>query len=61
MRIWVYVPIKISEVTVFPFKVGGSCLVEIDMKQNRLIVKPIGEEEAVKLGWRKRERRKRHP
>lgn len=60
-RIWVYVPTKLSEDTAFPFKVGDPCLVEIDMKQNRLIVKSIAEEEAVKLGWRKRERRKRHP
>jgi len=60
-RVWIYVPTKLSEDTAFPFKVGDPCLVEIDMKQNRLIVKPVTEKEAVKSGWRKRERRKRHP
>jgi hypothetical protein len=57
-RIWVYVPTKVSEDTAFPFKIGNPCLVEIDEKGTRLIVNPISEKEAIKLGWRKRNRRK---
>ncbi len=57
-RIWIYVPTKVSEDTAFPFKIGMPCLVEIDAEKGHLIVKPISEKEAVKMGWRKRERRK---
>jgi hypothetical protein len=57
-RIWVYVPTKVSEDTAFPFEIGMPCSVEIDEKRQQLIVKPISEEEAIKLGWRKRMRRK---
>jgi hypothetical protein len=34
------------------------CLVEIDEEKRQLIVKPISEKEATKLGWRKRAERK---
>jgi hypothetical protein len=34
------------------------CLVEIDEEKKQLVVKPISEKEARKLGWRKRIRRK---
>lgn len=57
-RIWVYVPTKVSEDTAFPFKIGMPCLVRIDKEKSELIVNRISEEEAVKLGWRKRTRRK---
>lgn len=57
-RIWIYVPTKVSEDTAFPFKIGEPCLVEIDTKKECLLVKPIPEEEALELGWRKRKRRK---
>ena len=56
-RIWIYVPTKVSEDTAFPFKVGMPCLVEIDGEKGNLIIKPISEKEAIKVGWRKRERR----
>jgi len=55
-RIWVYVPTKISEDTAFPFKVGAPCLVEIN--EGKLVVKPISEDKAMGLGWRKRVRGK---
>ncbi len=57
-RIWVYVPTKVSEDTAFPFKIGAPCLVEIAEDKKQLVVKPISEKEAIKLGWRKRNRRK---
>lgn len=57
-RIWIYVPTKVGEDTAFPFDVGAPCLVEIDEEERRLVISPISEEEAVRLGWRKRERRK---
>jgi hypothetical protein len=57
-RIWVYVPTKISEDTAFPLKLGSPCLIEIDEEKRNLVVKPISEKEAIKLGWRKRLRRK---
>jgi len=57
-RIWIYVPTKVSEDTAFPFKIGMPCLVEIDEEKGQLVVKPISEKEATKLGWRKRIRRK---
>jgi len=56
-RIWIYVPTKVSEDTAFPFKIGMPCLVEINEEKRQIIVKPISEEEAIKLGWRKRKRR----
>jgi len=57
-RIWIYVPTKVSEDTAFPFEIGMPCLVEIDEEKGLLVVKPISEKEATKLGWRKRTRRK---
>ena len=56
-RIWVYVPTKVSEDTSFPFKIGLPCLVQIDERKQELIIKPISEEEAMKQGWRKRNRK----
>ena len=57
-RIWIYVPTKVSEDTAFPFQIGMPCLVEIDEEKRQLVVKPMSEKEATKLGWRKRTRRK---
>jgi len=57
-RIWIYVPTKVSEDTAFPFEVGMPCLVEINKEKRQLIVRRISEKEAIKLGWRKRKRRK---
>jgi hypothetical protein len=57
-RIWIYVPTKVSEDTAFPFKIGMPRLVEINEEKAHLTVKPIPEKEAIKIGWRKRERRK---
>jgi hypothetical protein len=57
-RIWIYVPTKVSEDTAFPFRIGMPCVVEINEKRRQLVVKPISEKEATKLGWRKRLRRK---
>ena len=57
-RIWIYVPTKVSEDTAFPFELGMPCLVEIHKEKRQLIVRPISEKEAIKLGWRKRRRRK---
>jgi hypothetical protein len=57
-RIWIYVPTKVSDDTAFPFQIVMPCLVEIDEKKGQLVVKPISEKEAKKLGWRKRIRRK---
>lgn len=57
-RIWVYVPTKVSEDTAFPFKVGMPCLVRIDEEKKQLVIEPISEEEAIRLGWRKRMRKK---
>jgi hypothetical protein len=51
------VPTKVSEDTAFPFKIGMPCLVEINEEKRQLVVKPISEKEATKLGWRKRIRR----
>ena len=57
-RIWIYVPTKVSEDTAFPFEVGMPCLVEINKEKGQLIVRRISDKEALKLGWRKRKRRK---
>jgi hypothetical protein len=54
---WVYIPTKISEDTAFPFKTGMPCVVQMDEKKQQLLIKPISEDEAIKLGWRKRNRR----
>jgi hypothetical protein len=56
-RVWIYIPTKISEDTAFPFEISDPCAVEIDLKQNRLVIEPISKERAFKLGWQKRERR----
>jgi hypothetical protein len=39
---------------------GEPCLVEIDVKQKMLTIKPITKNEAIKLGWKKRKRREEH-
>jgi hypothetical protein len=57
-RIWVYVPTKVSEDTAFPFEIGMPCLIKLEVEKRQLVIKPISEEEAEKLGWRKRNRRK---
>lgn len=57
-RIWIYIPTKVSEDTAFPFKIGMPCLVDMKIEEGLLNIKPISEKEAVKLGWRKRKRRK---
>jgi hypothetical protein len=51
-------PSPISSARVFPFKIGMPCLVTIKEKEGQLVVKPISEKEATKLGWRKRMRGK---
>jgi hypothetical protein len=56
-RIWIYVPTKVGEDTAFPFKIGMPCIVEINEERRQLVVEPISEKEAKKLGWRKRVRR----
>ncbi len=56
-RIWVYVPTKVSEDTSFPFKIGMPCSVQIDERKQELIIKSISEEDAIKKGWRKRNRK----
>lgn len=58
IRIWIKVPTKVSEDTVFPFNVGEPCLVEINTEELCLKIKPISDKEAVELVWRKRRRRK---
>jgi hypothetical protein len=57
-RIWIYVPTKVAEDTSFKFKVGEPCLVEIDTGRGWLIIKPISVEEAKKLGWTERLRKR---
>jgi len=57
-RIWIYIPTKVSEDTAFPFKIGMPCLVDMKIKEGCLNIKQLSEKEAVKLGWRKRKRRK---
>ena len=57
-RVWIYVPTKVKEDTAFPFEAGDPCLVEIDTEGGGLIVRPVSVEEAVRLGWRERRRRK---
>jgi hypothetical protein len=56
-RIWIYIPTKVSEGTSFPFRVRDPCLVQLDTERKQLLVKRIGREEAVTLGWRERKRR----
>jgi hypothetical protein len=56
-RIWIYVPTRVSDDTAFPFKVGDPCLVQLDNERRQLIVRKIGRDEAVRLGWRERKRR----
>jgi hypothetical protein len=55
-RIWVYVPTKVSEDTAFPFKIGEPCFVKID-ERNQLVIEPISKEDAIKQGWRLRNRK----
>ena len=56
-RIWIYIPTKVSEDTAFPFKVGFPCRVEIDERRKQLVVKPISEDQTLKLGLSKRRKR----
>jgi hypothetical protein len=58
VRIWIYVPTKVSEDTSFPFKIGDPCEVEIDMTKGQgiLLVRKISKEQAMKKGWSRRRR-----
>ena len=51
------VPTRVSEDTSFPFKIGDPCLVQLDLEKKLLVVKKLGKEEALRLGWRERKRR----
>lgn len=56
LRVWIYVPTKVSEDTAFPFKVGEPCEVEIDAKRKGLVIKSIDAARARELGWSRRDR-----
>jgi hypothetical protein len=58
-RIWIYIPTKVAEDTSFQFKVGDPCFVEIDTSRGWLVIKPISLEEAKKLGWAERPRKRK--
>jgi hypothetical protein len=57
-RIWIYVPTKVSEDTAFPFKVGDPCLIQLDVERRQLLVRQIGREKAVSMGWRTERKRR---
>ena len=54
--IWIYVPSKVSSDSVFPFKIGEPCLIEIDAKGKSLTVKQVSKQKAKELGWKERKR-----
>jgi hypothetical protein len=56
LRIWIYVPTKISEDSAFPFKAGDPCEIDLDIKEAKLVIKPIDRAKAEKQGWNKRRR-----
>lgn len=56
VRVWVYVPTKVSEDSAFPFKVGDPCEVEIDADTKSLAVRPLSVKEANLRGWARRDR-----
>lgn len=56
VRVWIYVPTKVSEDTAFPFKIGEPCEVEIDAKRKGLVINSIDIGRAQKLGWSRRQR-----
>jgi hypothetical protein len=57
-RFWIYIPTKVSEDSSFPLKVGDPCLVQLDLERKQLLIKRIGMEDAVKLGWRAERKRR---
>jgi len=57
-RFWIYIPTKVSEDSSFPLKVGDPCLVQLDLERKQLLIKRIGREDAVKLGWRAERKRR---
>jgi len=56
VRVWIYIPSKVSEDSAFPFKIGEPCEVEIDTGGKRLVVKPIVASAAYEQGWARRNR-----
>ena len=58
IRIWIYIPTRVSEDTGFPFEVGDPCEVELDLRKKQLIIKTISEDLAYKKGWARRKRGK---
>jgi len=58
VRVWIYVPTKVSEDTAFPFKIGEPCEVEIDTDEKALMVRSVSVKEANRMGWSRRERYK---
>ncbi len=59
VRVWIYVPTKVSEDTAFPFKIGDPCEVEIDTAKKSVVVRQIAIDKAHDLGWSRRERYKK--
>ncbi len=51
-------PTKVKEDTAFPFEAGDPCIVEIDADGGGISISAISVEEAGRLGWRERRRRK---
>ncbi|MDV3243717.1 MAG: hypothetical protein LYZ69_02275 [Nitrososphaerales archaeon] len=59
VRVWVYVPTKVSEDTAFPFRIGEPCEIEIDTDRKSVVIKPVSLKEANLKGWSRRERYKK--
>ena len=57
-RIWIYVPTKVSEDTAFPFKVGDPCLIQLDTERKQLVIRQLGREKAISIGWRTERKRR---
>jgi len=57
-RIWIYVPTKVSEDTAFPFKVGDPCLIQLDTERKQLVIRQLGREKAISIGWRAERKRR---
>ena len=56
VRVWIYIPTKVSQDTAFPFKIGDPCEVEIDTHSSSLTVKPVSTVAAFERGWARRQR-----
>jgi hypothetical protein len=57
-QVLLYIPSSVAEDSQFPIQIGSPCEISVDVKNRQLVIKQIGDKEAIERGWVRRERKK---